>query len=410
MSELNIPESWAETTIGEVFEVLSGSTPKTSKPENYTSDGIKWITPADLSKLSSVFIGEGRRDITKLGYESCSTRLLPKNSVIYTTRAPIGHIAIASNELCTNQGFKSLVIRELWLSKFIYYYLKHITPYIQSKGSGITFKEVSSTVMKSIPVILPPRGEQERIVKKIESCFEKIDEVIYSFDSINNKFEKLSLSFLVNEGGWLPAIFLEEITTERNERVGIKNPSHRKIGVDNKIGVVDLRVTSKNTFEKYKIVKKGDILYNPMRVNVGSIALYLDEDEAITSPDYIVFSTNEGYSSWLIYNYLKSSFGAEEISRKLTGSVRERLYYKKLKNIPFPNPSLEIHGKANRVLNGLNLEIRLFQEKMEKLLSLTKSSILEKAFQGQLVPQIANEGTGLELLELINNNRKKKKK
>ena len=257
---------------------------------------------------------------------------------------------------------------------------------------------------------IPPFREQERIVQKIETCFDKIDKVVCNFDSINYNFEKLSLSFLMDGSEWLPSIFLDEITTERTERVGIKNPPHRRIGVDNKVGVVDLRVTSKNTFEKYKIVKKGDILYNPMRANVGSIALYLDEDEAITSPDYIVFSTNEGYSSWLIFNYLKSSFGAEEISRKLTGSVRERLYYKKLKDIPFPNPSLEIHKKANKVLNGLNLEISLFQEKMDELLSLTKSSILEKAFQGQLVPQIADEGTGLELLELINNNRKKNKK
>ena len=124
---------------------------------------------------------------------------------------------------------------------------------------------------------------------------------------------------------------LENITSERLERVGIKDPDCRKIGVDNQLGVVNLRVTSKNTFERYKIVKKGDILYNPMRANVGSIALYLQDSYAITSPDYVVFSANNNYSRWLIFNYLKSSFGLEEISRKLTGSVRERLYYKKLK-------------------------------------------------------------------------------
>ncbi|MFN7309789.1 MAG: restriction endonuclease subunit S, partial [Vampirovibrionales bacterium] len=100
---------------------------------------------------------------------------IPKNSIVYSTRAPIGHIAIAGVDLCTNQGFKNIVIENPILSKYTFYYLKHMTPYIQSKGSGTTFLEVSMTVMKQVPYCLPPLAEQKRIVAKVDACFAKLD-------------------------------------------------------------------------------------------------------------------------------------------------------------------------------------------------------------------------------------------
>lgn len=398
MSELNIPESWAESELKNVSDISMGQSPKGTTVKQDMS-GTPLVGGAANIKDGLIVTDKST---------SSPTKLCKKGDFIYCVRATIGKLGVADKEYCLGRGVAGITSK--LYPEYLKYFLINIEKELVKQATGSTFVQIDKKTLESSLVPVPPKDEQQRIAQKIDLCFKKIDSTKSCIVRIEKLFEKLSISFLMDKDDWLPSAFLEEITTERTERVAIKNPPHRKIGVDNKIGVVDLRVTSKNTFEKYKIVKKGDILYNPMRVNVGSIALYLDEDEAITSPDYIVFSTNEGYSSWLIFNYLKSSFGAEEISRKLTGSVRERLYYKKLKDIPFPNPSLEIHKKANKVLNGLNLEISLFQEKMDELLSLTKSSILEKAFQGQLVPQIADEGTGLELLELINNNRKKNKK
>lgn len=403
MNELNIPEHWAECKIGDLFEVISGSTPSTGDASNYSDNEIPWVTPADLSNIKGNFISRGRRDISEKGFKSCSTRMLPKNSILYSSRAPIGHIAIAENDICTNQGFKSLSIRDLSFAKFVYYYLKNITPLIQSKGSGTTFKEVSSTAFKDLPFILPPKSEQERIVQKIESCFQKINETEKTLNDVDVMISKLSLSFLMKSGEWLEPTKLREITLERVEKIGIKAPKLRKIGVDNKLGVVDLRVTGLNTFEKYKIVRQGDILYNPMRANVGSLALYLDEEDAITSPDYIVFSVNKGASKWLVFKFLKSSQGQVEIAKKLKGSVRERLYYNKLADINFSSPPPDISLMADKFLDMLYLSIQQKRQTLEKLISGARGSILTKAFEGVLVPRIEKEGTGHELLVKIRN-------
>ena len=173
---------WQEARLGDVFEVVGGSTPRTSNPLNFTQNGIKWIAPSDLSNFKGMFISGGKKDITQQGYDSCSTRMLPKHSVVYTTRAPIGHIAITSNELCTNQGFKSIVTKDVHTAKYVYFCLKNMTPYIQSRGSGTTFKEVSSSVMKSIKIPLPSPAEQKRIVAKIEACFAHADEIAADID------------------------------------------------------------------------------------------------------------------------------------------------------------------------------------------------------------------------------------
>jgi type I restriction enzyme S subunit len=170
-----IPPSWVWTRLGEAFNLVGGSTPSTSQARFYSENAIKWLTPADLSKLDDVYIYSGKKDITEAGLKSCSSQVIPKNSIIYSTRAPIGHIAIAGVDLCTNQGFKNIVIENPILSKYTFYYLKHMTPYIQSKGSGTTFLEVSMTVMKQVPYCLPPLAEQKRIVAKVDACFAKLD-------------------------------------------------------------------------------------------------------------------------------------------------------------------------------------------------------------------------------------------
>lgn len=279
-------------------------------------------------------------------------------------------------------------------TKFIFYYFNYLP--LPNKGYSRHFK-----YLKQVQVPVPNPFEQERIVQKIESCFEKIDATEHNLNKVESMLEKLAISFLTKNGVWLETSPLEELTDERTERIGEQNPKCRKIGVDNELGVVDLRVSGKQNFENYKIVKKGDILYNPMRINVGSLALYNDIENAITSPDYIVFSIRPEYSKWLIYKFLKSSFGAEEISKKLKGAVRERLYYKSLKEIKFPNPHKDIHKQAERIIEEINKNFIYQKQDLLILISKLKESILLKAFEGRLVEQIPSEGTGHELLAII---------
>jgi type I restriction enzyme S subunit len=149
-----LPE-WELGTIANLGEVVGGSTPSTAKPEYFADHGIPWITPKDLSINKNKFIMRGEVDITDLGLRNSSARLMPRGTVLFSSRAPIGYIAIASGEVCTNQGFKSIVPKEGIGTAFVYYFLKDNLQIIEGMASGSTFKEVSGTTMKSIPAFIP---------------------------------------------------------------------------------------------------------------------------------------------------------------------------------------------------------------------------------------------------------------
>lgn len=151
----NADSEWAIGTISDLGTVVGGSTPSKSKPEYYTETGIAWITPKDLSINKSKFISHGENDITKLGLKNSSATLMPEGTVLFSSRAPIGYIAIAAGEVTTNQGFKSIVPKPEIGTAFVYYFLKHNLPIIEGMASGSTFKEVSGSTMKSVPAVIP---------------------------------------------------------------------------------------------------------------------------------------------------------------------------------------------------------------------------------------------------------------
>ena len=150
--------------------------PRQKKPENYENGDISWITPKDLSAFSGRFIFHGERNITEIGLNSCSTRLLPPNTVLFSSRAPIGYVAIAAKEMCTNQGFKSVIPNTDTDFMFLYYLLKYNRDNIENMGSGTTFKEVSGNTMKSIKVCVPVDiDEQRRIGAVLSAIDDKIE-------------------------------------------------------------------------------------------------------------------------------------------------------------------------------------------------------------------------------------------
>ena len=154
----NANPMWQIGTISDLGTVVGGSTPSKTKPEYYTNNGIAWITPKDLSINKSKFISHGENDITELGLKNSRATVMPKGTVLFSSRAPIGYIAIASNEVTTNQGFKSVVPYLEIGTAFVYFFLKHSLPVIESAASGSTFKEISGSAMKNIPAIIPDRS------------------------------------------------------------------------------------------------------------------------------------------------------------------------------------------------------------------------------------------------------------
>ena len=158
----NANPTWKDGVLSDLGTVVAGGTPSKTKPEYYSEQGIAWITPKDLSLNKSKFISRGEIDISELGFSKSSATKMPTGTVLFSSRAPIGYIAIAANEVTTNQGFKSVVPNENVGTAFIYYLLKFLLPTIDGMASGSTFKEISGTGMKSVPVVIPDNEAIEK--------------------------------------------------------------------------------------------------------------------------------------------------------------------------------------------------------------------------------------------------------
>lgn len=168
-----IPNGWRVGTISDLGDVIGGSTPSKAQAEYYTDDGIAWITPKDLSINKNKFISKGEIDITDLGLKNSSTKIMPKGTVLFSSRAPIGYIAIAKNDVTTNQGFKSVVPKSNIGTAYIYYFFKNNIEMIESRASGSTFKEVSGSVMKQIPALIPDDNTLKDFQEICNVYFEK---------------------------------------------------------------------------------------------------------------------------------------------------------------------------------------------------------------------------------------------
>lgn len=199
-SELGpIPQGWKVGKLGDLGDIVGGSTPSKSKPEYYTTHGIAWLTPKDLSTSKAKFTSRGEIDITDEGYNSTSTKLMPRGSVLFSSRAPIGYLTIAKNEICTNQGFKSLVPNGAGTG-FIYYSLRHLTPQIENRATGSTFKEASATLMRSVETIVPPT-----------SILNKFEELLRPILQFQEKKEEENLRLAALRDTLLPKLMSGEI-------------------------------------------------------------------------------------------------------------------------------------------------------------------------------------------------------
>ena len=166
-SELGmIPEGWRVGTLSELGDIVAGGTPSKTKPEYYTNNGIAWLTPKDLSVKCYKFTARGEIDITEDGYKNSSAKLMPRGSVLFSSRAPIGYISIAKGDICTNQGFKSVVPKYAGTA-YLYYWLCENTEAIEAQASGSTFKEASGSLMRSFPALVPEKSVIDSFEKEL---------------------------------------------------------------------------------------------------------------------------------------------------------------------------------------------------------------------------------------------------
>ncbi|EXJ46047.1 type I restriction modification DNA specificity domain protein [Vibrio parahaemolyticus VPTS-2010_2] len=173
----NLPVAWDLSKLKHMFSIINGSTPK-SGISTYWDGNITWVTPADLSKLPNFQIGASVRTITEDGLNSCGTTIVPSGSLVLSSRAPIGSLAVTSVPLCTNQGCKSLVVRESVCVKYVYYYLSVMKEQLNLFGRGTTFLELSTDDLGNFPIPLLAQAESENIANFLDHETAKIDTLI----------------------------------------------------------------------------------------------------------------------------------------------------------------------------------------------------------------------------------------
>ena len=174
--------------LGDIAKIYNGSTPSTSDNSNYDGE-IVWATPKDLADQNSKYFSQGARNITQMGFDSCSTQMIPANNILMSSRAPIGLFAINTVACCTNQGFKNIVLdKSISDVDYMYYYLKYHVKEIEALGSGTTFKEVSKTAFEKYEISIPSLSVQQKIAAVLSS----LDDKIALNKKINAKLEAMA--------------------------------------------------------------------------------------------------------------------------------------------------------------------------------------------------------------------------
>ncbi|WP_297150470.1 restriction endonuclease subunit S [uncultured Prevotella sp.] len=197
-------QGWEYKKLGEVCEVVSGSTPKTNVPE-YWGEGHYWVTPAELND-TIVYIDKTERQITDEALTKTKLRLLPVGTVLLSSRAPIGKVAITKTEMYCNQGFKNCICSDSIYNKYLFYFLRLKKEYLNSLGRGATFKEISKSIVESITIPLPPKSTQLSIVSELDKINELIrlkKEQLKDYDNLAQSiFYEMFGDPVENDKGW----------------------------------------------------------------------------------------------------------------------------------------------------------------------------------------------------------------
>ena len=412
-----IPDNWRWVYIGGVTEIIGGGTPLSKKPEYYENGDIPWITPADLSGYSGKFIAHGARNITRLGLEKSSARLLPKNTVCLSSRAPIGYVAIALNPISTNQGFKSFLPSSFFLPDYLYWYLKGNRNLLESRASGTTFLELSGRKAASIELSLPPLPEQRRIVEHIESLFSKLDEAREKAQKYVDRFEERKAAILYRA-------FTGELTAEwrHNNQVDLENWNTATLQsvctmkitdgthktptyCDKKEGFAFISakdVTSGSICWdniKYIIPELHEELYARLSPQIDDVLLAKNGTTgiaAIVDTDrvfdlYVTLAVLRPNKTIIhpryLLNVVNSPICKQQFDEHLTGIGLPNLHLRDIKAVEIPLPSLKEQDEIVRILDAVLQEetnAKALAESVINRIDTMKKAILARAFRGEL--------------------------
>ncbi|MBK6824135.1 MAG: restriction endonuclease subunit S [Saprospiraceae bacterium] len=305
-------QGWEVKTIGEICEILNGGTPDTNVQKYWDGENL-WVTPKDMGKLQSIYVDDTFRKITDEGLKNSSAKILPPNSIILSSRAPIGHLAINTQPISTNQGCKGLVPKKGVDTLYLYYFLSNSVDLLNSLGTGATFKELSGSKLGTVEIPLPPLPEQQRIVAILDEAFAAIAKAKANAEQNLKNAKELFESYLqgVFENGNWEEKRLEEICVLISKG---SSPKWQGINYVDEPGV--LFITSENVGEntllieqrkyveekfnisdKKSILKNGDVLTNIVGASIGRTAIFDLDDIANINQAVCLIRCNQEFCS-----------------------------------------------------------------------------------------------------------------
>ncbi len=424
MSEEELPEGWADAELGEVADVVGGGTPPAKDSTNFCEEGgHPWLTPADLSGFEGMYVSRGGRNLTRQGLATSSAKLMPAGTVLMSSRAPIGYLAVAANEICTNQGFKSFICSDALQPEYVLFWLKAINHELQEMGSGSTFAEISGGRAKEIPVQFPPLAEQRRIVEKVEALLAQVNAArarLARVPTILKRFRQSILSAacsgrltegwrltqksVVDEEDWKESKFGDLLAVKPQN--GLYRPQE-DYGSGTPIVRIDSfyqgEIGAWNDLKKLRATKDdlctyglrpGDLLIN--RVNspkfLGKSALVrLVPEPTVFESNIMRCHPDESrlYPEFAV-RFLSSLEGLEELRRNAKHAVNQSsINQRDVMDVSVPVPSLpEQHEIVRRVdalfklADSIEARVAAATARADKI----TQAILAKAFRGELVP------------------------
>lgn len=385
---------WEVKTLGEVCRVVNGGTPDT-KVEAYWGGTHRWITPAEMGKRLSPYVDATARTLSELGLKSCSARLLPPNSVILSSRAPIGHLVINREPMATNQGCRGLVPCDRLNCKFLYYYLLGIVDVLEALGTGTTFKELSAGKLKDVNIPVPPLAEQQRIVAFLDEAFAGIATARANAEkNLQNAralFEShLNAVFTQRGEGWVekPVSEIAEHSLgkmlDRAKNKGCPQKYLRNLNVRwfsfDLDDLLEMRFTDAD-IERYS-VRKGDVVI--CEGGYPGRAAIWDHDEPIYYQKALhrVRFHEPAHNKWFAY-YLYAQDMSGQLRANFTGSGIQHFTGQALSKFVVPVPPVEVVHERVAQFDQLAGEVQrlesIYQRKITALDEL-KKSLLHEAF------------------------------
>lgn len=406
-----IPGHWEVMPIKHISKVNSGATPKTSV-QGYWDGNITWVTPADF-KTDTKFVLKGNRNITSLGVKSCSTVLLPKGSLVFSKRAPIGQVSISKLPLCTNQGCFGIIPNESMNNCFLYYSLAIHAKSFNTLGSGTTFRELSFSAFSSYKISVPPKAEQDAIVRYLDAATSKIDKAIamqQKMIDLLNERKQIIIQNAVTKGidenvemkdsgvewiGMIPKHWeisklkylidapLKYGANEASDLIDYSCPRYIRItdiDTNGKLKEETYRSLPMNKAEPY-LLKKGDLLFARSGATVGKAFLF-EEDYAACYAGYLIKAHMDLqkvlpkfvylYTQTFAYQRWKESIFIQATIQNISGE--------RYANMQIPMPTLEEQNniidmltpkmlRFDSVISNCQRQITLLQERKQIIIN-----------------------------------------